>query len=92
LNVQTVLDGGTAAEPAAQGWPGTAGATVAVLRDLADLWADRLESLRPEDLDTPVRYPWTESRPLAYLLAWVNLELMKSIAEIGEVANVYLHR
>jgi hypothetical protein len=90
-NVQTVLDGGTPAEPAAQGWPGTAGATVAVLRDLAELWTDRLESLRPEGLDTPVRYPWPEPRPLAYLLSWVNLELIRNVAEIGEVANVYLH-
>jgi hypothetical protein len=91
-NVQTVLDGGTAAEPATQGWPGTAAATVAVLRDLAEMWADRLESLTPEGLDAPVRYPWPEPRPLAYLLSWVNLELMKNVAEIGEVGNVYLHR
>jgi DinB superfamily len=91
-NVETVLDGATAAEPATQGWPGTAAATVAVLRDLADLWTDRLGSLTPHDLDTPVRHPWPEPRPLAYLLSWVNLELTKNVAEIGAVGNAYLHR
>jgi hypothetical protein len=63
-----------------------------VLRDLAELWTDRLESLTPDDLDASVRYPWPEPRPLAYLLSWVNLELMKNVAEIGELGNVYLHR
>ena len=91
-NVQGVLDGGDVTEPAAQGWPGTAAATVAVLRDLAELWTDRLGSLTPADLAAPVRYPWPEPRPLAYLLSWVNLELTKNVAEVGEVANLYTHR
>jgi hypothetical protein len=65
-------------------WPGTAARTVTRLHDLAGQWTDELATA---DLDRAVAYPWPEERPLIYTLAWVNSELMKNVAEIGEVLN-----
>jgi DinB superfamily len=73
-------------------WPGSADEAVAVVRWLADEWSRVLDALDDASLVRPVAYPWSEPRPLSYAVCWVNLELMKNAAEIGEVANMFDHR
>jgi hypothetical protein len=41
------------------------------------------------DLDRPVRYPWPEPRSLAQAAAWANQELMKNVAEIGQLRDLH---
>jgi hypothetical protein len=66
-------------------WPGTAAAVVARLRELHDRWAEVLDT----DLDRPVAYPWPEPRPLVNAAAWANQELMKNVAEIGQLRDLH---
>ena len=73
-------------------WAGSADRVVATLTELAGGWADTLASLDAEAMSAPASYPWPNPRPLAYTVSWVNLELMKNVAEIGEVANMYANR
>jgi hypothetical protein len=68
-------------------WPGSAEATVAGLHRLHDGWA---AVLADADLDVPIGYPWPAPRPLAQAAAWANQELMKNVAELGQLRD--LHR
>jgi DinB superfamily len=52
-------------------WPGTGAAAVARIRELADAWRPVLSRLAD-----------TERAPTA---AWLNVELMKNVAEIGQL-------
>jgi hypothetical protein len=70
-------------------WPGSAGAAVQRLESLALDWEKFLSELDEGDLDMPVAYPWQEPRPLRIALAWVNIELMKNIAEIGCIRHLF---
>jgi hypothetical protein len=70
-------------------WPGTAARTVARLHELAESWTDELATA---EVDRAVAYPWPDKRPVIYTLAWVNSELMKNVAEIGEVLNAASNR
>lgn len=88
----SVVRGGAPAKRADVTWPGSAAATVAELRRLAREWRDAIAELSPADAERPVAFPWPDERPLIYTIAWVNSELMKNVAEIGEVANMFTNR
>lgn len=68
-------------------WPGDAPRTVAWLRDLGSAWRTTVDGLAESDLDRPAPFPWTDdpARTLADTLAWVNVELTKNAAEIGQL-------
>nr|WP_280452447.1 DinB family protein [Nocardia cyriacigeorgica] len=68
-------------------WAGTGAGAVERIRQLRDEWVAGLGALGEADLDVPVAYPWPAQAGLtvAHLAAWVNAELMKNIAEIGQL-------
>ncbi|MFJ6953533.1 DinB family protein [Micromonospora aurantiaca (nom. illeg.)] len=68
-------------------WPGPGAETVAWLRELRSEWTDTLDGLTEAGLDRPSAYPWPADAGLtvADLAAWVNAELMKNVAEIGQL-------
>ncbi|RDI53141.1 DinB family protein [Nocardia mexicana] len=57
------------------------------LDDLCDRWRTRLDSYTEADLDAPAAFPWGEDadNTIAHTAAWVNAELMKNAAEIGQL-------
>jgi hypothetical protein len=63
-------------------WPGDG--TVAWLRDLRAQWLEVLPEL---DLGTVAPFPWDRDpdHSVAHMVAWVNAELMKNVAEIGQL-------
>ncbi|WP_245961729.1 DinB family protein [Quadrisphaera granulorum] len=75
-------------------WPGDAAATVTWLRALHDAWVAQLDALKEADLDAPVTFPWPREadRSVADLLAWVNVELTKNTAEIGQLTMIFTAR
>lgn len=66
-------------------WPGSADATRDWLGDPHDRWLDVLDGLTETDLDAIAPFPWPSrpDRTVANMVAWVNAELMKNVAEIG---------
>lgn len=70
-------------------WPGPA-ASAEWLRGHRDDWLAALDALADADLDAPSAYPWPGDAGLtvAHLAAWVNAELMKNAAEIGQLRLV----
>jgi hypothetical protein len=64
-------------------WPGDAAGTVAWLGTLRERWIAHLAVV---DLAAPSTYPWRDrpDRTQAHVAAWVNGELMKNAAEIGQ--------
>lgn len=70
-------------------WEGDAARAVARLESLSLVWGAMLSDLNDAALARPTAFPWTEPRPLATTLAWVNSELMKNVAEIGVVRHLY---
>ncbi|MEU8069853.1 GNAT family N-acetyltransferase [Micromonospora sp. NPDC048169] len=68
-------------------WPGPGAETVAWLRELRTEWTEALDGLAEADLDRPSAYPWPADAGLtvAHLAGWVNAELMKNVAEIGQL-------
>lgn len=70
-------------------WPGGADAVRRRLETLSAEWASALSGLDDADLDRPIAYPWPEPRPLSLALAWANSELMKNVAEIGFVRDLF---
>ena len=67
-------------------WPGETEA-VAWLRGLRDEWVTVLDGLTDADLDAPAPFPWRDDPEMtvAHTLAWVDAELMKNVAEIGQL-------
>ncbi len=61
-------------------WPGPDN-TVAWLRTLRDEWVNVLPTL---DLTAPSTFPWPD-KTVGHTVAWVNAELMKNVAEIGQL-------
>ncbi|WP_406238147.1 hypothetical protein [Nocardia sp. NBC_01009] len=57
------------------------------LRDLRTDWLGALSRLTEGDLDKPSAYPWPADAALttAHPAGWVNAELMKNAAEIGQL-------
>ncbi|NUP21744.1 MAG: hypothetical protein HOZ81_37895 [Streptomyces sp.] len=68
-------------------WPGDGKATVAWLRDLRTDWLAGLDRLDDTDLDTTAPFPWPNDPQysVAHMIGWVNAELMKNAAEIGQL-------
>lgn len=66
-------------------WPGPDGA-VAWLTGIRDEWLTVLDALTEEHLDEPSGFPWPPDADLTVgnQVAWVNAELMKNLAEIGQ--------
>lgn len=66
-------------------WPGPDQAA-AWLRDLRARWSRVLEGLTGDDLAAPAPFPWPpgSGMTVAHTLAWVNAELMKNVAEVGQ--------
>jgi hypothetical protein len=57
------------------------------LRGLRENWLAVLDRLTDADLDATAPFPWPEDseRTVAHMVAWVNSELMKNAAEIGQL-------
>ena len=69
------------------GCPGEGRATIEWLRELRRDWLTVLGRLTDADLDRTAPFPW-QSNPeqtLAHMASWVNAELMKNTAEIGQL-------
>lgn len=68
-------------------WPGDAAATVEWLRGLRAEWADVLAGLTEDDLDAVATFPWPGDPvfTVGHTIAWVNTELAKNAAEIGQL-------
>lgn len=69
------------------GWPGQGEGTVAWLRDLRADWSAVLDRLTDADLERTAPFPWPDDpdHSGAHMVAWVNAELMKNVAEIGQL-------
>lgn len=80
-------DGRPPRERTAVEWPGDRDATVAWLRSLREAWAAVLDRLTDAELDAPAPFPWPagSGRTVADMTAWVNAELMKNAAELGQL-------
>ncbi|MCV7281001.1 DinB family protein [Mycolicibacterium flavescens] len=65
-------------------WPGDGAAAVERLRALAQRWRDVLTDLDPA---APSKFPWGAgtSYTAMHTALWVNVELTKNIAEIGQL-------
>ncbi len=77
-------------------WPGSADAAVAWLGELKDTWRTALLATTAEELDSTAR---TAALPfgagpltLGQVAAWVNFELTKNVAEIGQTRHLYALR
>ncbi|MGI5150951.1 DinB family protein [Plantactinospora sp. CA-294935] len=68
-------------------WPGDAASTVAWLRALRAEWLSVLDGLSEADLDETAPFPWQgdPAHTVAHMVAWVNAELMKNVAELGQL-------
>lgn len=68
-------------------WPGPGKPTVEGLRALRTAWLTATDRLADPDLDATAPFPWPNdpTYTVADMLAWVNAELMKNAAEIGQV-------
>lgn len=68
-------------------WPGGGRATIEWLRGLRRDWLAVLDRLTDADLDVTAPFPWQDNpeRTVAHMVAWVNSELMKNAAEIGQL-------
>ncbi|ANY06059.1 DinB family protein [Pseudonocardia sp. HH130630-07] len=65
--------------------PRTADGVGAALRALAAAWSDALDGAAGPRRDEPVGFPWPEGRTVAALVAWAHAELMKNVAELGQL-------
>lgn len=80
------VTGGPIPAPASIAWPGGAGA-VAQIRDHAARWRAVLSALGPAELVHPSAFPWGPSaaRTVEDTVLWLNVELTKNAAEIGQL-------
>jgi hypothetical protein len=71
-------------------WPGDGDAAVAWLRGLREEWLAALDGLGDAELDATAPFPWQHdpAHTVAHMAAWVNAELMKNAAEIGQLRLV----
>lgn len=76
-------------------WPGGGEAAVGRLRALREEWLAVLDGITDPELDAPAPFPWRNEPQytVAHMLAWVNAELMKNVAETGQLrlVRVALH-
>ncbi|TLS41247.1 DinB family protein [Streptomyces montanus] len=68
-------------------WPGDGRAAVEWLRGLRGDWLAVLDGLTDADLEATAPFPWQNDpeHTVAHMVAWVNSELMKNAAEIGQL-------
>lgn len=68
-------------------WSGDAHSVVTWLRELRGEWLAVLGGFTDTDLEATARFPWQDdpARTVADMAAWVNAELMKNAAEIGQL-------
>ena len=73
--------------------PDSTDGAISMLRALNDRWRGLISSIADEDLlsDERTRWPFQE-RPFGDVVAWVNIELMKNVAELGYVRFLYATR
>ena len=74
-------------------WPGTAESSRRLIEELYDKWSTHLAAcpdsmIRSHELS---RWPISD-RPLVDIAAWVNIELMKNVSEIGYIRFLYATR
>ncbi|WP_130799215.1 DinB family protein [Streptomyces otsuchiensis] len=79
--------GRTPPDRTAVAWPGAGAATVARLTALREEWRAALDRLTEADLDAVAPFPWQgdPAHRVSDMAAWVNAELMKNAAEIGQL-------
>jgi hypothetical protein len=71
-------------------WAGSAEAAVRQIEGLYEGWHRAVEGVAAEELVETSRTRWpVRDRPFADLVAWANVELMKSAAEIGYARFLY---
>ncbi|MEE1743815.1 MULTISPECIES: DinB family protein [unclassified Streptomyces] len=72
-------------------WPGNGPATVAWLQDLRTQWLAVLDKLTDADLDVASTLPWQTppDNTIGHVIAWLNAELMKNVAEIGQLQLIW---
>ncbi|MGW1778067.1 DinB family protein [Streptomyces sp. NPDC002143] len=68
-------------------WPGAGESAVVWLRDLREEWTAAVAELTDADLDRTAPFPWPNDpeHTVTHLLAWANAELMKNVAELGQL-------
>ena len=68
-------------------WPGNGAAAVSRLRDLAGRWRATLTELTDDQRTEPSTFPWgaDANRTIIHTALWVNVELTKNIAEVGQL-------
>jgi hypothetical protein len=68
-------------------WPGAGKPAVEWLRSLRADWLEALDRFTGADLDSTAPFPWQNDpqHTVAHMVAWVNAELMKNAAEIGQL-------
>ncbi|MBY8873548.1 DinB family protein [Micromonospora sp. PLK6-60] len=68
-------------------WPGAGEPAVAWLRHLRTEWRGLLDSLTDADLGGTAPFPWQGETgyTVTHTIGWVNAELMKNAAEIGQL-------
>lgn len=73
-------------------WPGAAEAH-ATIDGLRLRWLDLLGSLTEADLagNDLTRWPYTDGRPFGIVVDWVNIELMKNVAEMCALRRMAPH-
>ncbi|WP_097870465.1 DinB family protein [Streptomyces sp. rh34] len=72
-------------------WPGDAEGAIGWLRELREEWLGVLDGLDDAALDAAApSSPWEQGpdHTVAHMAAWVNAELMKNVAEIGQLRMV----
>ncbi len=70
-------------------WSGSPERSRARITRLHDEW---LAIITTTDLDHPCSAPWPEPRPLGLVAGWVNIELMKNVAELGQLVRLHANR
>jgi hypothetical protein len=68
-------------------WPGPGEPTVDWLRGLRTEWIGVLDRLTEAELEAPAQFPWPpdSGMTVANTACWVNAELMKNTAELGQL-------
>lgn len=74
-------------ERAAITWPGDGKAAIEWMRGLRRDWLTVLDGLTDADLEATAPFPWGNApeHTVAHMVGWVNSELMKNAAEIGQL-------
>lgn len=80
------VEGRTARAPADVAWSGTLSDSLAELNRLHAAW---VEILSQRDLAMRCAGPWPTPQPLSTIAGWVNVELMKNVAELGMVSRAF---